>query len=362
MLDNKGSILILSIIVGSIMFLLSTFFLYFIYLDKQIVNSSINNTQSYYLAEDKIYICFDEESDYYKKLILRLKHYLKYKYFENSAKKNLIILDQRDLNSEDTKDIMRLEMFKKEGVLNGGLMSESDYKSIDKMVCGIFTVINPFYSMNTSILSKKTGKNFKDKKSIEEFMEDLFSDFRLDDFEEKSEIININDYRKVNIHLNDRKANRIRVDLFRHIYEQEPTDKLYLSKEEMLLISKGQGKQESEINIYADEKRNWDRLKGVIYVDGDLNLYGKVIFNGIIVINSGKLNVYSDDKPEVNGMFILNGYKENEKLIKEKVKLKYDQVVVDRFGVYLPNYVQPELYLIKEGGVIKDEITQFNGR
>ena len=68
--SNRGSIVILSIIVGAIMFLLSSFLLYSIYLDHQIANSSIDHLQSYYLAEDKIYLCFDEGSSYYDELIL----------------------------------------------------------------------------------------------------------------------------------------------------------------------------------------------------------------------------------------------------------------------------------------------------
>ena len=89
--NDKGSILILSIIIGAIMFLLSNFLLYAIHLDNQIVTSSVNNTQSYYLAEDKIYLCFDEGSTYYDELISILKHYLKYKGFSNPPNKNTII-------------------------------------------------------------------------------------------------------------------------------------------------------------------------------------------------------------------------------------------------------------------------------
>lgn len=349
--SNRGSIVILSIIVGAIMFLLSSFLLYSIYLDHQIANSSIDHLQSYYLAEDKIYLCFDEGSSYYDELILGLKHYLKYKQFGNSSNKNLIIIDEEDLNPKDTKNEIKLDMFMKNNILNGGILAQSDYKNINKRVYGAFTFINPFYSTDKPILSKNTLEDLEEG-SIDEFMEQLFNDFKLETFENDIEIIEVNDFQKIDIYFYDEKTRKIRLDFFRYKDEKTAVCKKYLSTDEIYLISKDKMKN-SEINIYANDVRITDILKGIIYVDGDLNLYGKLNFNGIVAINSGKVNVYSKDRPKIRGMFILNNYKDDEETIEEKIDLQYRQVVVDRFGLYIPDYIKPNLYLVKEGGTIE---------
>lgn len=349
--SNKGSIVILSIIVGAIMFLLSSFLLYSIYLNHQIVNSSIDHLQSYYLAEDKIYLCFDEGSSYYDELILGLKHYLKYKQFGNSPDKRIIIVDDEDLNSKDTRDEIKLDMFVKNNILHGGILAQSDYNSINKRVYGVFTVINPFYSTGKPILSKNTLEDLEDG-SIDEFMNQIFNDFKLETFENDIQIIEVNSFQKIDIYFYDEKTKKIRLDFFRYKDENIAVDRKYLSTDEIYLISKDKMKN-SEINIYANDVRITDHLKGVIYVDGDLNLYNNLNFNGIIAINSGEVNVYSTDKPKIKGMFILNDYKDDEETIEEKIDLEYRQVVIDRFGLYIPGYIKPNLYLVKEGGTIE---------
>ena len=251
--SNKGSIVILSIIVGAIMFLLSSFLLYSIYLDHQIVNSSIDHVQSYYLAEDKIYLCFDEESSYYDELILGLKHYLKYKQFGNSPDRNIITIDEEDLNPKDTKNEIRLDTFMKDNILNGGILAQSDYNAINKRVYGVFTFINPFYSTGKPILSKNTVEDLEGV-SIDEFMRQLFNDFKLETFENDIEIIEVNDFQKIDIYFYDEKTRKIRLDFFRDKDEEVSVDKKYLSMDEIYLISKDKMKK-SEINIYANEDR-----------------------------------------------------------------------------------------------------------
>ena len=351
--NDKGSILILSIIIGAIMFLLSNFLLYAIHLDNQIVTSSVNNTQSYYLAEDKIYLCFDEGSTYYDELISILKHYLKYKGFSNPPNKNTIIIDKEDLNLEDTKRKVKTDTFIKDNILNGCIGAESDYKSIDKKVCGIFTVINPLYNMGEPIVSKNIDGEFE-KEDIEEFINQIFNGFKLESFEDDIEIIDVDSFHRVDIYINDDKTENMRIDFFKYEDEIKPIEKKYLSKDEIFLILKNKKDSKSEVNIYGNEKKVINTFKGIIYVDGNLNLYNKVQFNGIIAINSGKLNVCSKiGKPNIKGMFIVNNYMEDEKLIEEKVNLEYRQEMVDRFGIYLPEYVKPKLYIVREGGMIK---------
>lgn len=343
--NNKGFVMVLILIVSSIIMTLATYLIFTSSLNNQIINTSINNLQVTYRTEDKINICFNMHEYYEDDLIPRLKHFIRYSKFSNHPNKNIIYLKEKDLEEGDHINTLSLDVFRENGILKGSLESESMYENLSKKSYGVFNIINPIYYENPPILSKNRFDN-------EVFFDELFNDFKLIDFDDKIEIIEVEDYDRIELYITNKFTNKVRIDYYRY-GQDTPIKTKHLSKTEIFLVIKIDGNCSSHLSIHSEGDKSDNTLKGIIYIQGDLNLYDNINFNGIIVIDGGKLNVYSREKPNVNGLMIVNNF-EGEDLIREKINLKQDIFYIESYGIFLPNFVKPDLYIIKDKWFIKE--------
>ena len=270
---------------------LSTYLVFSSSLNNQIINTSIKNLQAFYRSEDKLNLCFNKHEYYEEDLIPRLKHFIRYNKFSNHPNKDEILLDERDLEEGDSINTLHLDVFRENGILKGSIRSESTYENINKNVFGLFNIINPIYYVNPPILSKNRVDN-------EIFFNELFNDFTLIDFEDKAEIIEVKNYDRIELYLTNKFTNKVRIEFFRY-GQNTPVQTKHLSKTEVFLVIKNDDNSSCQLSVYSEGDKSDNKMKGILYVQGDLNLYDNIEFNGIIVIDGGKLNVYSDRKSVV---------------------------------------------------------------
>lgn len=338
MKNRRGYILVFSLIIGSIIMFLAIYLLYSSTLDNQIINTCIKNIQASYNAEDKINLCFGYKKYFDDDLIPRLKHYIKYKRFSNHINKNKIVLDKKDLETWDSLNILDLEIFRENGILKGSIKANSCYQNVNKTAIAVFNVINPIYNVSSPIISSS-------KIDDSEFFND-FSDLTLSDFENKAEIIEVKNYDMVNLYVTDKSTNKVKIEFYRY-GQDKPSQIKYLTKNEMFLVIKNDDVNNCSLSIFQEGNELDKMLMGIIYVQGDLNFYDNINFNGIIGVDGGKLNVYSEAKPKINGLLILNECKEEDS-IEEKITLTKDRFFLEYYGIFLPNFIKPEIYVIKQ--------------
>ena len=343
MTKNDGSIIILAVLIWSFVLIVANFFMYSVYLDSRIVSTSLKSTQASYRAEDKIHICFNEDKYYREELVPILKYYVKYGYKRKIIDDKKIVLSDISFSPEDTNYVKVANIHRENGVLKGEIVSEGIYDSIEKTATGMFNIINPKYMTNRPIISKN---NVED----EEFFKDIFDDFKLYDFEDKIQCIESSNFDKVNICILG--EGKIRIDYYR--YEKDtPVHQDFLDKNEVFIIANNPSENKCQLSIVAEDKFDNGDLNGIIYVKGDLNIFDAIAFNGIILIDDGELEVFSEDKPEINGLVILNNYRGNEKSIESQTRLEYKVDVIEKYGIYLSKFVEPEIYAIKENSTMQ---------
>gem|GEM_PF-4232163 len=320
--DNKGSIIVFSLILGSVIMTLATYLLYSSSLDNQIINTSINNIQASYIAEDKINLYFGDKK-YCDDLIYNLKYYIKYNKLCNHMYKNKSIFNKNNL-----------EIFREDGILKGSIKANSCYGNVNKTAVCIFNIINPIYNVSSPILLSSKVDN-----------SEFFNDLTLTDFENKIEIIEVKNYDRVNLYLTNKSTNKIIIKFYRY-GQDNPSKVKYLTKNQLFLVIKNDEMNNCSLSIFSEDNKLDNTLMGIIYVQGDLNLYHNITFNGIIGVSGGNLNVYSEEKPVVRGLLILDEYEEDK--IEEKINLILDKFLIEYYGIFLPDFIKPEVYVIKQ--------------
>lgn len=333
--DNKGYILPLSLIICSIIIINGIYLQFSANLNNQIINTNINKTKSFYNAEDKINIYFNKSKYVEEDLIPRLKHYMICNTLEDYPTGNTVVLDEKDLEPDDNENSMTLNMFKEKGVLKGSIESKSCYNGIVKVVQGIFNVINPMYNVDSAILSSTNVDN-----EYKEEFNKIFEEFSLNDC--SRDVIYIDNYDVVKIILTGKITNKVKIEFYRY-NQDEPSKIMYLTKDELFLDARCDNKSKCQVYIEGPSK---SKLNGIIFAKGDLTFYSNIIYNGIIVMDGGRLNVCSQGKPSINGLLITNSNEEDS--FKDEITINRDSKIINSYGMYLPNYIKPELYLIKE--------------
>lgn len=86
-------------------------------------------------------------------------------------------------------------------------------------------------------------------------------------------------------------------------------------------------------------------LQGLIYLEGNLELVGDVNFRGLIIINKGELILKNNAILNIEGGLL--NLNEDLMIDRRKVNIKYDLKAINRYGVYIPGYIKPQIHNIK---------------
>ncbi len=345
MLNDKGFLSLIAIFVTSIVLVIAVFIIYLSHMNNLIINSSINGKQAFYLAESKIQLCLNEEKYYKYEMKPRLEYFLTHDNLKKYEGGDIICINNNDLNAEDSINEINVEFLKEENGLKAQLTTSSVYKGITQKILAIVNILNPFYEKGLPILSDKSICT-EDFESFNIFFNDLKENIEITSDMKKLTPIEGLDFKKV-ILKKDVKLN----SYIAHIFKNEslkPYQKILLKDNSLFLILRQSKHYKPILEIGTSNlMKSTDVIKGVIYVEGDIILYDNIQFCGIMIIEGGSVIVQGVGKPKINGMVILKDYQGDEKLLCESIDIDCDRNQIYQYGIFLPNFTEPNLYLIK---------------
>lgn len=338
--NNKGFISIISLLVMWIIIISSLFLIHVSNLDYLILNSSKNSMQSYYLGESKILKVLYQDYYYHEELLPRIRTYLKYGYLgKNYSYK--IRLDKKDLAKGDKhQDIdisFSIEDSRRLLILN----TKSFFNNITKEIQAKVNIIKDFYEMGIPILSKDSI----DEDKISEYlghMDYLQEKIKISPLDNDIMGVEAIDYDNVFIckDLNGRKY----IEFYRNFIDH-PIMHQYLNNDKLFLIAR------ESTNLFIGAESNMDKitLRGIIYIDGDVEISNDLEFYGILIINQGHIYVSPNSELKVEGVILSRDYPfitiENE----NGIEINYNEYEIKTNGIYLPGFIEPKIKVIKGG-------------
>lgn len=324
---RKGSVTVLSLLIMAIILLTSLSLIYMTKLQSHINSSSGHKIQSLYLAELKLNkVLFDDK--YYKnKLLPSIEAYVKTP-TSNSNLKAKIYMDKNDLDTDDDNNFVDIEFFvNKEKKHMMEVMSKSCYNGVENEVRAYGTLINDLYHYGDGKVVSKLNNN-----DVVDFIENLGKKISTDNLPSNITGIKTFDKDYINIDYKNITYNTLK-------YTGKTSD----ITEEIFLVIKN--KLYTPIILHIGEiNKNKIKLKGVIYLEGDLVISTEFQLNGILILKGGQIIVNTDTKPLFKGIIITDGEEDYEDII--TIQTNYQDMC--KYGLYLPGFIEPKIEIIKK--------------
>ncbi len=118
----------------------------------------------------------------------------------------------------------------------------------------------------------------------------------------------------------------------------------YFRNEFAVIHLKRDGVENRNLTIGNTEQNTKIILHGDLYLEGDLIINQDFEFQGLIIMNGGKIIVNSKTKPQIEGMIINKG----EKIDLESLNLIHNQKCIYRGGSFLPGFIDIDIQVIKK--------------
>ena len=332
-MKRNGSIMIFVLLTFVFITTLGLFALYIAGEQIQIANNSIIKIQRQYLAESKINKIFYDEN-YYKEQIIP------------SIMSNTIIgqtfeykLDKSDMFLEDHGNVYG-RFYNHEGKRYIELATTSTYNGAESVLKAYGPVFNQiFYDSNPALSYSTIDPEYSEKFHL--FMENL-SEIKIEDYD-NIRIMEFNDYEYIKI----KRRNSTYYDIYG---KEENGDEERIEEG----INHYLSNSESIFMIVRNDSSNVATLKfegevyprGLIYVEGTLVVSGNLSLNGILIVNGEDSRIIIDENinkdPIIYGALVYDG-----DLNRKEWNLIYDIHYINRFGVYIPNFIEPSLSVYK---------------
>lgn len=340
---KKGFISIVTIIVMSILLAMSLHLVTISGMEHLILSAGNKKTQSYYQAEDKIYLALCDDKYYSNQLNKHLIDFFRSEKLNTKAKK--ILINENDLNFGDrNKDVFLEFVYDKDDKVNMNLLATSDIKGISSLVKSSGPVVNELFENGDGILSF--------------------------DLVEKNQVENLGKLlEKINEDISSHNSYEIQADLLMELKEinqvklNKKSNKCYeiTSKRNSMVNSMSQGFIKDKIFIIArgkeDEKLEFILgnaedfesnivLEGIIFVEGNLIISNNFDFKGIIIIKNGDLINEFKKECNIEGLLIMDKIRDYDDFIKKNTIIK-SRYFIYKYGTYLPGFLDPKITLIK---------------
>ena len=344
MSENKGYITIISLFVMAILMFMGIFLLYLSYLERTIVDSAIQADQCFYSGEGKIYLCLNDERYYKEEILPRIKHYLIFGREGDFPKGNRIKIAEEDLLIQNDNPYVTMEISQKDDKLRGCLNTNSIYINSKKNIEGYFNILNSFYEMGFPILREDLFEE-EEKEEFNAFLSETIREFDHLVVDNKTVINSIGNERIDVVFSED--GQKVSVELYRP-KERFPHERFVLNSEELFLVVKREKGIQPFVSILNDFSDKDKKVKGILYVQGNLIINDQINIEGILMIDGGEIVCNSLGKPSVSGITFLNEYKGRIDDLSERIEFSFDKRLIRKFGIYIDNYINPKLIAIKE--------------
>lgn len=336
-MNRSGSIIILALIITLIIFISVSYLVYLTSLQTSILHSSSNKIQSLYLAESKINEVFYSDECFKNQIIpgaiqyLRAPSNLKYS-------KITIPIDMSFLVEDDEEQFVSVEYSKPKGkpfVVE--LFAKSNYKGVENKIMAYGPLLNPLFD-NIDATLYSYDSDFKTVVKLESFLDGVQKDICIKDIPSTMVGINTFDHDNITVGYKNSTTNVIRT--FRNGNKTQESE----IKDDIMLVVKNKLNTPITLNIGDSQQTNLIKLRGLIYLEGDIIIRSKFQFTGIIILNDGNIIVDTDARPLFKGIILTNAYTNLQDRI--DMVTAYDEVC--KYGTYLPGFLQPRIEVVKK--------------
>lgn len=334
---QEGFITILALLVITIIAIFTFYLLNVLENNILMTSAAENSIQAYYSAESKLYMLLNKDEYYYEQLIPRVKRFIKHGRISPTYEPS-ITLDRNDLIAGDNNNKIKLEFITGRDRQILELEINSNKNKTSKTIFVELFLINELFEMELPIISLNTLPEEKRNVFIN-FMTNLKEEVSISNLDEEITGIYAVNYNEINI-IN--KENSLLVEYYRKGFV-EPVREDNISNNQIFLLAKN--KEFNHINVSLGNNFDNISIEGIIYVEGDLNIYGTFEFAGLMIVN-GKVTIYPEADVKVDGIILTGEDIENLGEIDQFIA-NYDLLAIKRYGIYLPNFIDIKINKIK---------------
>lgn len=342
MKTRKAYISIIALLIMSVLMIMTLYLIHTTKLEYLILNSSINNTQSYYQSEGKIYMSIYDEKYYSAQLYPIVTEYFRTYPLQTPPKD--IIIDSEDLDYGDMINKVKVNIVEKNGKKVLNLIAESDCKGIKTSVKSLIFLFNELFEIGDPVLAPNLIEN--NKKDLESLVEKISKEISIDSYNGQRNIYKMESmiYNEIILHRKD--ASNLQISSYRGSMTNPYIERF--NDKQVIMIIKPSGDKPVNFSIGEIDSLNEKiEISGVIYVEGNIIISSNFKFNGIIVVKGGEIIVNSNEKPNIRGIIILDNSFDRDIFV-EKVDIVYDREIIYRYGTYLPGFIEPKVNVIKK--------------
>lgn len=341
MFKNQGFVSVISLLTMGIILISALSLAYMSNLEYLILNSSKNNIQAYYAAESKIHMILNKQK-YYDQLFSRIERYIElgrsgepYDY--------KIVIDDEDIIEGDRIDNVKVRFYIENNRRIMELESSSSYNSIIKKLIAKMTILNDFFEMGIPIISENSISNDR-VEEYKNYIDKIQEEIRFPD--QHNDIIEIDASNYDNIKIIKGLDDKINIEFFRNNVET-PILKQVLNKEHIFLIAKNQKLTPTTVSILSEDNLDRVDLKGLFYIEGNIEIHSNSQIKGVLIINKGSIIVNPFTAFKVEGIALLKDYIGEKIQNKEGIIIDYNEKLIKTYGIYLPGFIRPKVQVIK---------------
>lgn len=337
-MQRKGSILITILLVFAVVLMGALYMLSSSTLQSNILRNKTINNQSYYSAENKIYLVLYEDK-YYKSQLLPI---ILEEFRKNTIyKKKEILIDLEDLEDGDSqKNVMTSFDIQNSRKCLKLVASSEDNNQITS-VGSVYSIVKEILELGKPILhSDYLDYNYQE--DLLNYFKAIERDASIDDL--PRHIIGISTFDYVSITVNS-IVNRHKQILFYRNNQLIKTE-VYNNAVNNFYSIIMRDKYNKGINLNVNSPDYPTSMDGIIYIEGDLIISSEFIFNGIIIINGGSIIVNSEITPIINGIIISNGVE--GWFDPDRLTINYNSKHIYDYGTYLPDFLEYKFVVMKK--------------
>ncbi len=340
MKGRYGFISVMALIVMSVVIFMVLYLGHKAILQYLILSSTSNNTQSYYLAEAKIFMAVSEGKYYNDQLYPGLLEY--FRLYPYSRGPGNIIIDNEDLELGDNEKNIRVRILDKNNRKYLNIIAESNYKGLKSKVTSSITIINEVFEIEKPKLDVNSIEaKYRDK--LSRLLQQISNEININSSNGSQNIYGAEFSSFNDIVLYKRDDGSFEINSYRETMK-EPFVERFPKKEVFISVKDFEGG--TNFFIGNPEKSNKKiKLSGVIYVEGNIIISSNFEFNGIIIAKDGEIIINDNIDVDIIGMLITDNVINNDFM--EKVNIKYYRHFIYKYGTYLPGFIEPIIDVIK---------------
>lgn len=323
---RKGSITVFALIAMLVVFMICLYLSHIAVMQSHLQNNLRDKLQNNYDLETSLNVLINdlngEESEIYKSIIKYCNAPLR----DYKDTINLNISDKRvstvaniEYKLADNKTIM-------------DVVIKSPIKNYSAFLNAQIEFVNEIFTFNNlSFLNNSTFTSRSDlEQEFYDFWASLSNNYEIPPL--KSGMKSISLYHSEEITLKRIKSNEY------HVYRKEADENYHLLNNEAFIYIENKANYD-KVKLIIDSDNNNDYFKGIIYVEGDVYIVDNFKFNGIIILNGGKIYIEDGKSAIITGKLIAS----DNFVIPEALELKYSPEIMNKYGIYLPCYIKGEL-------------------